>query len=229
MGDTKIKISIGVLDTTVILQILYVPEKLRGTNVFFRSKDNFPLSSVCCPELDEKRLYVWGNNTEGDDYVVTYSTYDKTSAVQLANRVCNAINEYNNITDPNCDGYIKPMIMDCFFNKNTLTTTELSFDILRWGNVLAINNTGINDSDRGTKCITHKNFSLRSKERPSVDGYNNVLYVRGTNVDKDNYICIKQFGNAGELLTFLDKLAEATKKWNCSDKNTIQINSFLPY
>lgn len=93
----KIRVKLWRIENIVLMKVLEMPEKLRGTNLVFNSPNTgMKIYSVGKPELKLNTIFLKGSSKEKDNKIVCCECESDEEALGYYNRVINTIEEFNN-------------------------------------------------------------------------------------------------------------------------------------
>lgn len=93
----KIRVKLWRIENIVLMKVLEMPEKLRGTNLVFNSPNTgMKIYSVSNPELKLNTIFLKGNIKEKDNKIACCECKSDEEALDYYNRIINTIEEFNN-------------------------------------------------------------------------------------------------------------------------------------
>ncbi len=93
----KIRIKLWRIENVVLMKVLEMPEKLRGTDLIFTSPTtSMEIWSVVEPELKLKDIYINGSDKDEDNKIVCCKYKSGEIALDYYNRIIKTIEEFNN-------------------------------------------------------------------------------------------------------------------------------------
>ena len=217
-----LKIALMVWNNNVICKILDMDEKLRG-KCNFQSENKISILSVSCPAITSSALFIRGSDRSKDDNISICVCENKTMAFKHANAISESVKEFNKIY-----GYKKECVINIQnpFEETKPTNEKLKINILKWQNSLLVQVVDIGEVDRGRKSITFDNFTLKSVSRTEAHN-SRTLFVRGTEKSRDNEISMINFNDFINTQKYINNVIKATKLWNCSSEDYVQVVDFF--
>lgn len=92
----KIRVKLWRIENIVLMKVLEMPEKLRGTDLIFISPTtSMGIRSVGKPELTLKNIYINGSNKDKDNKIICYEYESGEIALDYYNRIIKTIEEFN--------------------------------------------------------------------------------------------------------------------------------------
>lgn len=216
-----LKIALMIWDNNIICKILNMEETLRG-RCDFTAKNGISIHSCTCPAIDKSNLFIWGNNSERDNSIISYHCKTRTSAFKYAKKIIAAVNEFNKKSGYKDECVIN--IQNPFLNSR-YENKSLKINILKWENSLIIQVVDIKNSDRNNKCIYFDNFTMQSRHYTSA--LSNALFVSGDDIFLDKCVAIINFKTYAETQNYIEKVIEGTKIWNNTTENHVKITEVI--